>query len=168
MKLTLRGENAREKIMVVFRIKSDWLRKCRDIFLTNHESQKIPNNPKSIINNNNNLIFILRKIHVNMIKCALHESTIDTSLKTNQNSALSLTRKLKKKKKKRNTLSQLRLHLFHVEKVLESWYEFQIRSWCHVVVPLELVKEGFGQVSCSSVESLAHLNTALLNLRLHF
>ena len=99
MKLTLRGENAREKIMVVFRIKSDWLRKCRDIFLTNHESQKIPNNPKSIINNNNNLIFILRKIHVNMIKCALHESTIDTSLKTNQNSALSLTRKLKKKKK---------------------------------------------------------------------
>lgn len=90
MKLALRGGNAREKVMVVFRIKSDWLRKWRDIFLTNHKSQKIPNNPKS---------------------------TIDTSLKTNQNSALSLTRKLKKN---RNTLSKLRLHLFHVEKVLES------------------------------------------------
>ena len=29
-------------------------------------------------NNNNNLIFILRKIHVNMIKCALHESQLST------------------------------------------------------------------------------------------
>ena len=28
--------------------------------------------------NNNNLIFILRKIHVNMIKCALHESKLST------------------------------------------------------------------------------------------
>ena len=74
--------------------------------MTNHESQKIPNNPKSIINNNNNnLIFILRKIHVNMIKCALHESTIDTSLKTNQNSALSLTRKLEKKKKTKHFIT---------------------------------------------------------------
>ena len=27
-------------------------------------------------NNNNNLIFMLPKIHVNMIKCALHESII--------------------------------------------------------------------------------------------
>ena len=48
MKLALRGGKAREKVMVVFRIKSDWLRKWRDIFLTNHESQKIPNNPKSL------------------------------------------------------------------------------------------------------------------------
>lgn len=72
MKLDLRGEHAREQVTVVFRNTSDWLRKWRDIFLTNHKSQKIPNNPKS---------------------------TIDTSLKTNQNSALSLTRKLKKKKK---------------------------------------------------------------------
>ena len=124
MKLTLRGENAREKIMVVFRIKSDWLRKCRDIFLTNHESQKIPNNPKSIINNNNNLIFILRKIHVNMIKCALHESTIDTSLKTNQNSALSLTRKLKKKKKTK--------HFITVALTLVSCWE---GSWKLIWVP---------------------------------
>ena len=29
-------------------------------------------------NNNNNLIFILCKIHVNMIKCALHESKLST------------------------------------------------------------------------------------------
>ena len=28
--------------------------------------------------NNNNLIFILRKIHVNMMKCALHESKLST------------------------------------------------------------------------------------------
>ena len=28
--------------------------------------------------NSNNLIFILRKIHVNMIKCALHESKLST------------------------------------------------------------------------------------------
>ena len=33
-----------------------------------------------IINNNNNLVFILRKIHVNMIKCALHESKLSTSI----------------------------------------------------------------------------------------
>ena len=29
-------------------------------------------------NNSNNLIFILRKIHVNVIKCALHESKLST------------------------------------------------------------------------------------------
>ena len=32
------------------------------------------NNNNNNNNNNSNLIFILRKIHVNMIKCALHES----------------------------------------------------------------------------------------------
>ena len=31
--------------------------------------------------NNNNLIFILRKLHVNMIKCALHESKLSTLIK---------------------------------------------------------------------------------------
>ena len=29
-------------------------------------------------NNNGNLIFILRKTHVNMIKCSLHESKLST------------------------------------------------------------------------------------------
>ena len=40
MKLDLRGEHAREQVTVVFRNTSDWLRKWRDIFLTNHKSQK--------------------------------------------------------------------------------------------------------------------------------
>ena len=33
-----------------------------------------PKTKKNNNNNNNNLISILRKIHVSMIKCALHES----------------------------------------------------------------------------------------------
>ena len=40
------------------------------------------NNNNNIINNNDNnnehLIFLLRKINVNMIKCALHESNLST------------------------------------------------------------------------------------------
>lgn len=94
MKLALRGGKAREKVMVVFRIKSDWLRKWRDIFLTNHKSQKIPNNPKS---------------------------TIDTSLKANQNSALSLTRNLNQRK-----------HLITVVLTLVSCWE---GSWKLIWVP---------------------------------
>ena len=97
MKLDLRGEHAREQVTVVFRNTSDWLRKWRDIFLTNHKSQKIPNNPKS---------------------------TIDTSLKTNQNSALSLTRKLKKKQKTK--------HFITVALTLVSCWE---GSWKLIWVP---------------------------------
>ena len=41
--------------------------------------QTIPIDEKPLYdNNNNNLIFILSKIHVNMIKCALHESKLST------------------------------------------------------------------------------------------
>ena len=45
--------------------------------LSSNESER-QCSPQVPPNNNNNLIFILRKIHVNMIKCALHEGKLST------------------------------------------------------------------------------------------